>query len=107
MSIARLDDFQRFDPARLVKAPIVDSPRFFCDVYCLEPGQEQAVHAHADAEKIYVVLDGEATITLGGDAHRAAAGVIAHAPAGLPHGVRNDSAARLRLLVFMAPRPHH
>jgi quercetin dioxygenase-like cupin family protein len=107
MSITILADIQRFDPARLVKAAVVDSPYFFCDVYCLEPGQAQAVHAHADSDKVYYVLDGQAAITLGEQTHTVAPGGLAHAPAGLPHGVRNDGPDRLRLLVVLAPRPRH
>jgi quercetin dioxygenase-like cupin family protein len=87
--------------------PIVDSPYFFCDVYCLEPGQEQSVHEHADSDKLYYVLEGQATITIGDATHQAPAGMIAHAPAGTAHGVRNASLERVRLLVFLAPRPRH
>ena len=74
MSVTRLDDHQRFDADRMVKVPIVDSPFFFCDVYCLEPGQEQPVHEHADSDKLYYVLEGQATVTIGDATHQAPAG---------------------------------
>ena len=107
MSIKRLDDLRQFDAARMVKAPVFDSPYFFCDVYCLEPGQEQRVHDHADSDKVYYVLEGQATVTLGETAHTVGPGLIVHAAAGVPHGVRNAGRERLRLLVFLAPRPQH
>ena len=42
------------------KVNLFESPRFFCDLYCLRPGQEQKVHSHADNDKIFkeFVLDG-------------------------------------------------
>jgi len=32
---------------------------------CFEPGQSQAVHAHAGADKFYVVLSGKANFVVG------------------------------------------
>ncbi len=83
------------------------SEQLFCDVYCLEPGQEQRVHAHAESDKIYHVLDGVGIFTLGDEAIEQSAGDVIHAPAGIAHGVRNASANRLRCLVVMAPPPKH
>ena len=31
-------DVRRFDPAKLQKLNLFQTPRFFCDVYCLSPG---------------------------------------------------------------------
>src|SRR6266446_1013637 len=80
---------RRFSPDKLQKVNLFETERFFCDVYCLEPGQEQKAHAHAGSDKLYAVLEG----------------AVALCPAGSEHGVTNRSNARAALLVFMAPRP--
>jgi len=43
-------DVRRFDAAKMQKLNLFETPRFFCDVYCLLPGQGQKPHAHAAAE---------------------------------------------------------
>src|SRR5215217_7398270 len=104
LSIQRLD-VRRFDPAKLQKLNLFTTQRFFLDVYCLEPGQAQKPHAHAGADKVYAVLEGSVAVTIGDERARLQAGEAVLAPAGLDHGVLNDSAARAALLVFMAPPP--
>jgi mannose-6-phosphate isomerase-like protein (cupin superfamily) len=96
-----------FRPDKLSKVSLFDVPELFLDVYCLEPGQEQKPHVHAEAAKIYYVLEGEGTFVLGDEQHTLGAGHAVLAPAGELHGVRNDSVARLTLLVTMAPNPNH
>ncbi|RIK67928.1 MAG: cupin domain-containing protein [Planctomycetota bacterium] len=97
---------RRFDPAKLQKINLFDTPQMFCDVYCLKPGQAQKVHSHADATKFYFVLEGTATITIGGETREMGPGELAWSAAGEPHGVENRADAPLRLLVSMAPNPN-
>lgn len=97
----------RFAPDRMQKVAIFESGRFFCDLYCLGPGQAQRIHSHAEADKVYYVLGGHAEIQVGDEIADAEPGVAVLAPAGLPHGVANRSDAPLTLLVFMAPKPEH
>ena len=54
---------------------------------CFEPGQSQRVHAHAGADKFYLMLSGKATITVGGETREVTAGDLVVAPAGVDHGV--------------------
>lgn len=84
------------------KHGLFETPRMFGDVYCFEPGQSQDVHAHDDGDKVYYVLDGELVATVGDEEQRLSAGEATMAPAGEPHGVRNETDARARALVFMA-----
>ena len=97
----------RFADDKMQKVALFESPRFFCDVYCLRPGQAQRVHAHADADKIYYVLNGHATVQVGDEETEVEGGVAILAPAGTAHGVSNRSDDPLTLLVFMAPQPSH
>lgn len=94
-----------FSSEKLKKTNLFDTPRMFCDVYGLEPGQEQAGHAHAGADKIYFVLDGNGTFRVGEAERAVGAGHTILAPAGATHAVRNTGPDRLALLVFMAPKP--
>jgi quercetin dioxygenase-like cupin family protein len=105
--IRYVPDEIRFRPEKLAKSGLFETPRMFCDVYGLEPGQEQAPHAHDGADKIYYVLDGEGEFILGEERHRLGPGHAVMAPSGVEHGVRNASTERLTLLVFMAPNPNY
>ncbi|MDP7639888.1 MAG: cupin domain-containing protein [Candidatus Hydrogenedentes bacterium] len=102
-----------FDPAAAVefsdqkmnKVNLYESPRVFCDVYCLKPGQSQAPHEHADNDKIYHALTGACHLQSGDSIVPLPAGTVAVAPAGISHGVENKSDENATLLVMMAPHP--
>ena len=100
-----IDDISAFAKEKMKKNNIFTTERMFCDVYCFEPGQSQAAHAHADSDKIYFVLEGDGRISVGDEERDVAAGTAVLAPAGSAHGVVNSSDKRLRVLVFMAPLP--
>ena len=102
---ADIRKLKQFKAEKMTKVGLVDSPRMFCDLYCLLPGQEQRVHAHADSDKVYYVLEGAPTIVIGDEERRLAPGGIAHAAPGIRHGVRNDSDTGAVCLVFMTPGP--
>lgn len=95
-----------FRPEKMAKISLFDEPQLFCDAYCLEPGQSQKVHTHADAAKIYYVLEGTGRFTVGEAEESLGPGFAVLAPAGVEHGVRNEGPERLALLVVMAPNPN-
>ncbi len=96
----------RFALEKMQKSNLYETPNFFCDVYGLEPGQEQKPHVHDEADKVYYVLDGRGTFLVGAEERELSTHQIVLASAGLQHGVRNTSEARLTLLVFMSPHPN-
>ena len=98
-------DATLFSAAKMNKVSLFGSPRMFCDIYCLEPGQEQRLHHHAGNDKVYYALTGTCRVTVGGKTRPLRPGQVAIAPAGSEHGVRNDSDQRATLLVIMAPHP--
>jgi mannose-6-phosphate isomerase-like protein (cupin superfamily) len=98
-------DVRRFADDKLQKIGLHGTPRLFCDVYCLEPGQAQRRHVHQGADKIYVVLEGKVKVHVGTDEAQLGPGDTALAPSGEEHGVENPGPARAALLVFMAPPP--
>ena len=58
-------------------------------INCFEPGQVQAIHDHAEQDKLYLAVQGD----------------LIWAAAGMPHGVENRGDERLVVLVFMSPPP--
>ena len=97
---------KRFSSEKMQKVNLFETERMFTDIYCLEPGQEQKRHAHAGADKIYFVLEGTGRFHIGDDELDLGPHEIVLAPADVEHGVRNESQARLMVLVFMAPNPN-
>jgi quercetin dioxygenase-like cupin family protein len=95
-----------FAPEKLSKHNLLETEHMFCDVYCLEPGQAQKLHAHSDATKLYLVLEGRAALTCGDQTRELGPGGLAWSPPGEPHGVANTSGERAVLLVAMAPNPN-
>ena len=98
-------DGRRFEAGKLQKLNVFETPRFFMDVYCLQPGQAQKAHQHAASDKVYAVLEGRVRVRVGEDVAEVGPGEAVLAPAGVDHGVENHSAANAALLVFMAPHP--
>jgi len=105
MKVVSLKDYAQFSSEKMKKNNLFQTPRFFCDVYCFEPGQEQKGHVHGDQDKIYLVLDGQGTFKVGLEERVLGPGQGTMAPAGEEHGVRNHTTGRLTVLVFVAPNP--
>jgi quercetin dioxygenase-like cupin family protein len=59
-----------------------------------QPGDGPALHRHEYTE-VFVVLEGQATFTVGGAERVVAAGGVAVAPAGVPHRFVNSGPGRL------------
>ena len=94
-----------FRADKLGKVSLFESARMFCDVYGLLPGQAQAGHVHAVNDKVYAVLSGRCSVQVGDETRTLTAGQVAVAPAGVSHGLLNDSTEPTTLLVIMAPHP--
>jgi quercetin dioxygenase-like cupin family protein len=94
-----------FLPEKFQKVNLFETERMFCDVYCFEPGQEQAPHKHAGADKIYYVIEGKGLVQIGAERRELMPGMAAHASSGEEHSVENPGPDRLVMLVFMAPHP--
>jgi mannose-6-phosphate isomerase-like protein (cupin superfamily) len=92
-------------PDKLFKTTLFQSARLMLGLNCLEPGQSQAVHDHADQDKFYFVVEGEGEFVVGGETRPVGPGGVVWAPAGVPHGVTNRGAQRLVILMGIAPAP--
>ena len=103
MTVINISDFQQFSSEKMKKNNLFQTPRFFCDIYCFEPGQEQKGHIHGEQDKVYLVLEGQGTFQVGSEKQVLGSGQGTMAPAGEEHGVRNHTDQRLKVLVFVAP----
>ena len=105
MERVNLNKRRKFSPEKMTKVGLFETPRLFCDIYCFEPGQSQAGHAHGDSDKVYLVLEGAGEFSVGDETARLGPGEAVRAPAGQIHGITNPGPHRLILYVFMAPKP--
>ena len=105
MQALNFESLVHFSDEKMQKIPLFDSTKYFCDLYCLKPGQDQRIHSHAESDKIYFVLRGKGRFHIGGEEQDLNAGQSVIARPNQAHGVRNASAEDLVLLVFMCPRP--
>lgn len=105
MKVLNIVDYQKFSSEKMKKNNIFQTPRFFCDIYCFEPGQEQKGHIHGQQDKVYLVLEGRGTFQVGNEKQVLGPGDGTLAAAGEEHGVINHTKERLKVLVFVAPNP--
>ena len=87
------------------KATLFQGQQLMVGLNCLEPGQSQPVHDHADADKVYIVMEGNGWFTVGSETRSAGPGEVIFAPKGEPHGVENRASERLVMVVNIAPPP--
>ena len=92
-------------PEKFFKSTMFQSERLLLGLNCLDPGQSQKVHTHADQDKFYFVLEGEGEFMVGEETRRCGVGHAIWAPADVPHGVSNSGNERLVVLVGIAPGP--
>jgi mannose-6-phosphate isomerase-like protein (cupin superfamily) len=102
-----ISDAMQFSSEKMKKNGLFETDRMFCDLYCFEPGQSQALHTHEGSDKIYFVVKGRGHFQVGEEEKELREQEIAIAPSGQRHGVNNPGSERLVLLVFMAPKPSH
>jgi quercetin dioxygenase-like cupin family protein len=105
INVINISDYQQFSSEKMKKNNMFKTPRFFCDIYCFEPGQEQKGHIHGEQDKVYLVLEGQGTFQVGSEKQVLGPGQGTMAPAGEEHGVKNHTDQRLTVLVFVAPNP--
>ncbi len=103
--VKRVDEHVGMGADKFYKTTLFRSDTLLLGLNCLEPGQVQKAHDHADQDKFYYVIEGNGRFQLGEQFQSAAAGDVIWAPAGVVHGVANDGNGRLTLLVGIAPAP--
>jgi quercetin dioxygenase-like cupin family protein len=103
--VTRVVDHAGARPEKFYKTTLFRSDALMLGLNCLEPGQVQAPHDHADQDKFYYVVEGRGRFWVGEERVEAGPGELVWTPAGLVHGVANEGDVRLTLLVGIAPAP--
>jgi quercetin dioxygenase-like cupin family protein len=80
-----------------------DTPRFTLGIIDFGAGRLLEAHVHDDEDDAFYVLEGELTIITDDGDVRAPAGTFVLVPPGVRHGLRNDTAAPVRILNVHAP----
>lgn len=101
----RPEEHAVFQDEKMGKATLFESERILVGLNAFEPGQAHALHAHEGMDKVYQVLEGSGVFLLEGRELAMETGMMLVAPAGVPHGIRNESQARLVVLAILAPGP--
>ena len=95
----------QFSAEKMGKTTLVKGVQLFAGLNCFEAGQQHAMHSHAGQDKLYVVMQGSAEITIGDRRELVSAGGVAFAADGVPHGVKNPGPGRLIVMAILAPPP--
>ncbi len=103
----RVRERARFQADKLSKIALATTPRLQLDLYCVAPGQSQTPHSHSGQDKVYFVLEGCGRFAVGNEVEHLTAGEAIVAPAGVEHGLVNDGADPLTVLVVVSPPPAH
>ncbi|MGI8575339.1 MAG: cupin domain-containing protein [Egibacteraceae bacterium] len=100
-----LRDYVVFQLERPAGRRVFTSQHLGLDLICLEPGQVMAPRTLIASDAVYTVLGGQAWLVT--DEAEVTLGPLqaVFVPAGVPHGVRNESADPLILQVVGAPPP--
>lgn len=106
MDVFALDKMARFQADKMAKVDVVSSPRLICGLNCFEPGQTQKVHAHAGADKLYLVMEGSGEFTVGDERRTLSKGELLYVKENLPHGVTNTSPGKLVVAIVITPNLH-
>ena len=64
MAVADLKSLARFSPEKYVRVPI-EGTNGLVRLLCFEPRQEVALHLHPEADEVFYVMEGAATLTVG------------------------------------------
>ena len=105
--IKNLQDHVGTRPEKFFKETLFRSDTLLLGINCLDPGQVQKPHDHADQDKFYYVVEGEGHFWLGEEQR-----VVGQRPGGVgprwrhPRRQKMKGTARLTLLVGIAPAPH-
>jgi quercetin dioxygenase-like cupin family protein len=83
---------------------LYSTPHVVVSQITLEPGEVVRPHK-APVDAFFYVLEGTPSIAIGGEAVVAAPDTIVPSALGLVHAIRNETDARVRLLVVKTPNP--
>ena len=81
----------------LLSGDVTPTENITLGIATLDPGDRLNLHRHAPPE-VYVILDGEAVVTIDGVERAAGPDTAVFIPGDAEHGIRNPGPARVRFL---------
>ncbi len=105
--VARVFDLhalKAFASDKRVRKMLFKTDQLWSEIACYEPGQSTVMHHHPHEEEAIYVLEGTATMSVGGEEHAVPAGSIIQFPADVPHDVRNLGTERC-VIMFLKVNP--
>ena len=88
-----------YNPGTITSQKLLETASGSATVFAFAPGEQFREHSIAH-DALVVVIDGEATVTLGSAEHRVRAGESFRFPPRAPHAVRAETEMRMLLVVL-------
>lgn len=92
-------DLAAYAPGAVVSRTLLDHPAGTLTVFSFDVDQGLSEHT-APYDATVLILDGSATITIGGEPRTVTAGEIVIMPAGVPHALRADTPFKMLLIMI-------
>ena len=99
-----LHKLKEFAPDKRVRKMLFKTDQLWSEIACYEPGQSTPMHHHPREEEAIFVLEGTATMSIGGEDIEVPAGAIVKFPHAVPHDVRNLGQERC-VIMFLKLNP--
>jgi quercetin dioxygenase-like cupin family protein len=99
-----LHALKAFGPDKRVRKMLFKTDQLWSEIACYEPGQSTVMHQHPKEEEAIFVLQGTATMNIGGEEVVVPAGSIVKFPNAVLHDVRNLGADRC-VIMFLKVNP--
>ena len=99
-----LHALKAFGPDKRVRKMLFKTDQLWSEIACYEPGQSTVMHSHPREEEAIFVLEGTASMSIGGEEVVVPAGSIVKFPNAVPHDVRNPGPARC-VIMFLKVNP--
>jgi mannose-6-phosphate isomerase-like protein (cupin superfamily) len=94
-----------FSSRKMGKSELLSGNQVFSGLNCFLPGQTHSLHTHAGQDKLYFVLEGRGSVTVGTNTETVRAGDLVLAREGVQHALENPGPDNLVVLAVMAPPP--
>jgi quercetin dioxygenase-like cupin family protein len=99
-----LHALKAFAPDKRVRKMLFKTDQLWSEIACYEPGQSTVMHQHPREEEAIFVLEGTATMSIGGQEVVVPAGSIVKFPSAVMHDVRNLGTDRC-VIMFLKVNP--
>jgi mannose-6-phosphate isomerase-like protein (cupin superfamily) len=103
LSEAAVKDWHRLSSHILMDAGELGSRHMTVTWIEVPPGVSQTLHAHEEAEQVYVVVRGAGTLAVAGDSQRLEPGDLALIPPASDHTIANEGGEDLALVSVQSP----